>query len=65
MVLAVTRDTVNCSRATCAADRSAASVASASPRFHRKPILSGTSSHTFGAPGSIAAIASVTSGSSW
>ena len=46
MVLAVTRDTVNWSRATCAADRSAASVVSASPRFHRKPILSGTSSHT-------------------
>ena len=64
IVLAVTRETVNCSRATCAAVRSAASVASASPRFHRKPMLSGTSSHTFGDAGSNAAIGSVTSGSS-
>ena len=62
--LAVTRETVNCSRVTCAASRNAASVRSASPRFHRKPMLSGYSSHTAGAPGCMAAIASVTTGSS-
>ena len=60
--LAVTRETENSSFVTCADPARAASVPSASPRFHRKPILSGTSSQTVGAPDAIAAIGSVTTG---
>ena len=55
IVFAVTRETVKSSVVTCAEAASAASVPPASPRCHRKPILSGTSSQTVGAPDAKAA----------